>query len=88
MWDFCKELNKKGTTILLTTHYLEEAEKLCNKLAVINHGRLVKQGRMKDLLKDLETESLIIYFKNILTPKQTLNHLPLNSSTNNVLKSS
>lgn len=72
MWDFCQELNKNGTTILLTTHYLEEAEHLCNKLAIIDHGRLIKQGEVKELLKGLETETLVLSFEKIFDPKTVL----------------
>lgn len=50
MWEFLQGLVREGTTILLTTHYLEEAEALCENIAIINHGQVVKQGKMQDLL--------------------------------------
>jgi ABC-2 type transport system ATP-binding protein len=53
MWDYLRELNKKGTTILLTTHYLEEAEQLCKKVAIIQKGEIVKQGSVRSLLKEM-----------------------------------
>jgi ABC-2 type transport system ATP-binding protein len=53
MWEFLKNLNKKGVTILLTTHYLEEAEQLCKNLAIIKEGRIATQGAMKEILKSL-----------------------------------
>ncbi len=50
LWSFLKELNRNGTTILLTTHYIEEAELLCDRVAIINHGRIVAQGPPKELI--------------------------------------
>lgn len=50
MWEFLQGLVREGVTILLTTHYLEEAEALCENIAVINRGQIIKQGRMADLL--------------------------------------
>ena len=50
MWDFLKEINANGTTIILTTHYLEEAEQLCKNIAIIDHGELIENSSMKDLL--------------------------------------
>ena len=51
MWSFLKELNNRGTTIILTTHYLEEAESLCRNLAIIGNGEIIAQGLTKELLK-------------------------------------
>lgn len=52
MWEYLKKLNKKGTTILLTTHYLEEAEALCKRIAIINKGRIIKVESKEELLKE------------------------------------
>jgi ABC-2 type transport system ATP-binding protein len=60
MWDFLRELNADGVTIILTTHYLEEAEMLCDRVAIINHGKIVKDGTMKSLLATLNQESYVI----------------------------
>ncbi len=60
MWDFLRELNADGVTIILTTHYLEEAEMLCDRVAIINHGKIVKDGTMKSLLTTLNQESYVI----------------------------
>jgi ABC-2 type transport system ATP-binding protein len=60
MWDFLRELNADGTTIILTTHYLEEAEQLCRQVAIINGGDIIKQGNVKDLLTDLSSVTLVI----------------------------
>ena len=59
MWIFLKNLNAQGTTIILTTHYLEEAEMLCRNIGIIQHGELVKNTSMKQLLGSLELETFI-----------------------------
>jgi len=61
MWDFLKEQNAKGTTIILTTHYLEEAESLCNNIAIINNGITIEQTQMRSLLDRLHVETFILY---------------------------
>ena len=58
-WDFLKNINQKGVTILLTTHYLEEAESLCKNIAIINHGEIVENTSMKELLSKLNRETFI-----------------------------
>jgi ABC-2 type transport system ATP-binding protein len=63
MWAFLRELNRQGTTIILTTHYLEEAESLCRNIAIINQGRIVEQSRMEDLLFRLHTETFVLNVK-------------------------
>ncbi|KGQ40354.1 ABC transporter ATP-binding protein [Gallibacterium anatis] len=60
MWQFLQELNQQGTTIILTTHYLEEAEMLCRNIGIIQQGRLVVNTPMKSLLSKLETETFIL----------------------------
>jgi len=60
MWEFLTEINDNGTTIILTTHYLEEAEQLCRNIAIINEGRLVENTSMKKLLAELDTEFFIL----------------------------
>lgn len=60
LWDFLRELNQQGTTIILTTHYLEEAETLCRHIGIIQHGRLVENTSMKALLAKLETETFVL----------------------------
>ncbi|MFO1370462.1 MAG: ABC transporter ATP-binding protein [Marinagarivorans sp.] len=59
MWDFLQEINEQGTTIILTTHYLEEAEMLCRNIAIINQGAIVENTSMKALLKQLDKETLV-----------------------------
>lgn len=68
MWGFLKDLNDKGTTIILTTHYLEEAEMLCRNIGIIQHGELVENTSMKALLAKLKLETFILD----LAPKSPL----------------
>jgi len=60
MWDFLRELNSQGITIILTTHYLEEAEMLCRNIAIINHGIIVENTSMKTLLAQLDVETFVL----------------------------
>jgi ABC-2 type transport system ATP-binding protein len=60
MWRTLREINQAGTTIILTTHYLEEAESLCRNLAIIDHGRIVEQGPMRGLLAKLDVEGFVL----------------------------
>ena len=72
MWNFLSSLNQQGTTIILTTHYLEEAEKLCKNVAIVKNGRIVQSGKMADLLADLEHESFILQLAQPLSQVPTL----------------
>lgn len=67
MWAFLKEINEAGTTIILTTHYLEEAESLCRKVAIIDHGAIVTNTTVKALLKQLNQETFILDVRDALT---------------------
>ena len=60
MWDFLSDINKKGTTIILTTHYLEEAEQHCNNIAIIDEGIIVEDTSMKELLSRLSIQSFVL----------------------------
>ncbi|MGO1540707.1 MAG: ABC transporter ATP-binding protein [Luteimonas sp.] len=60
MWRTLREINEAGTTIILTTHYLEEAESLCRNLAIIDHGRIVEHGPMRGLLAQLDVEGFVL----------------------------
>lgn len=60
MWTFLKQLNKNGTTIILTTHYLEEVEKLCRNVAIIDRGRVIAHSSVKDIVKKVTTQSYLI----------------------------
>ncbi|UTV28113.1 ABC transporter ATP-binding protein [Photobacterium atrarenae] len=63
MWTFLREINRQGITIILTTHYLEEAEMLCRNIGIINHGVLIEHTSMKALLGKLEVETFILDIK-------------------------
>ncbi len=68
MWQFLQEINNSGTTIILTTHYLEEAETLCRNVAIIDNGSIVEQGAVSDLLSRSMVQSFVLDLKN--TPSQ------------------
>ncbi|MEO8224493.1 MAG: ABC transporter ATP-binding protein [Gammaproteobacteria bacterium] len=71
MWEFLRELNAAGTTIILTTHYLEEAENLCRHIAIIDHGRVIEQGPMTGVLTKLNEEVFL------LTPRDPVLAVPV-----------
>ena len=73
MWEFLQEINRAGTTIILTTHYLEEAENLCRNIAIIDKGIIVENTSMKALLKQLECETFVL---DLIEPIHTPPHLP------------
>jgi len=73
MWEFLREINNQGTTIILTTHYLEEAENLCRNIAIIDHGQIIEHARMSDLLNRLNVETFVLYLQH---PLATLPDLP------------
>ena len=60
MWNFISDINRAGTTVILTTHYLEEAESLCRNIAIIDHGEIVRNTDMKSLLATLDVETFIL----------------------------
>lgn len=71
MWDFLRTLNQQGTTIILTTHYLEEAESLCRNIAIIDRGRIAESDRMDRLLRKLHVETFVLTLREAVarTPK-------------------
>jgi len=73
MWEFLKEINAQGTTIILTTHYLEEAESLCRNIGIIDHGRLIENTSMRELISRLQQETFVLDLGDPLTdlPKIT-----------------
>ena len=72
MWDFLTKLNEQGTTIVLTTHYLEEAERLCRNIAIIDHGEIVENTSMHELLNQLDKETYIIELEQPYTKTPVL----------------
>jgi ABC-2 type transport system ATP-binding protein len=67
MWAFLKKINEQGTTIILTTHYLEEAELLCKEIAIIDQGQIIKNCTMTELLSELDSECLVLNTNAALT---------------------
>lgn len=76
MWGFLKNLNAQGTTIILTTHYLEEAEMLCRNIGIIQHGELIENTSMKSLLAKLKSETFILDIANPDGKKPQLSGYP------------
>ncbi len=73
MWQFLREINARGTTIILTTHYLEEAESLCRSIAIIDEGELIENTTMRKLLGQLDSETFVL---DLGAPLQQLPDLP------------
>lgn len=69
MWEFLKKINQEGITIILTTHYLEEAEMLCRNIGIINRGELIENTSMKSLLNKLQVETFILDLEAGVEPK-------------------
>ncbi len=72
MWDFLKEINSNGTTIILTTHYLEEAEQLCRNIGIIDHGEIVVNTSMKELLRKLDVQGFVLDLEDPLKEVPTI----------------
>src|SRR5690606_9436646 len=60
MWTFVRDINRAGTTVILTTHYLEEAEQLCRNIAIIDRGRIIEHTSMRELLAKLDVEVFVL----------------------------
>jgi ABC-2 type transport system ATP-binding protein len=67
MWEFLREINERGTTIILTTHYLEEAETLCRNIAIINGGLIAERDRMSSLLRKLHAETFVLNLRETVS---------------------
>jgi ABC-2 type transport system ATP-binding protein len=66
MWDFLRKINREGISIILTTHYLEEAENLCRRVAIIDQGAIIEQGSTRELLAKLHTETFVLNLRQPL----------------------
>ncbi|MGY0639067.1 MAG: ABC transporter ATP-binding protein [Paraglaciecola chathamensis] len=86
MWEFLRELNAAGTTIILTTHYLEEAESLCRNIAIIDRGKIIKNTSMNALLQQLTTETFILDIEDALTQAPHLEGYGVRLIAENVLE--
>ena len=73
MWDFLRKINEAGTTIILTTHYLEEAESLCRHIAIIDEGAIIEDARMSDVLRKLQREVFVLSLAEALVEAPVLN---------------
>ncbi len=73
MWQMMEEVNRQGTTIILTTHYLEEAESLCRNIAIINHGQIIEKSTMQNLLSRIQTEQFVLDIDQALTVAPVVN---------------
>ena len=78
MWEFIREINDRGTTVILTTHYLEEAESLCRNIAIINGGRIAESTEMRALLGRLQTETFVLNLKGRVAELPELGGFVLN----------
>lgn len=76
MWEFLEEINAQGTTIILTTHYLEEAERMCRNVAIIDEGNIIQNSSMNSLLEQLNSETFILYLRDKLNAAPSLSDFP------------
>jgi|TARA_Y100001970_G_C14243951_1_gene866728 ABC-2 type transport system ATP-binding protein len=84
LWDNVKSLNKQGLTIILTTHYLAEAEEMCDRIGILNKGKLVALDSTKNLLKKIQTKKVVFFVnKRVTIENNTLNSLEIILSNNN-----
>ncbi len=72
MWDFLKETNERGVTIILTTHYLEEAENLCRNVAIIDKGRIIENDKISNVLRKLQSETFVLNLREPLAAAPAL----------------
>jgi ABC-2 type transport system ATP-binding protein len=86
MWDFLREINESGTTIILTTHYLEEAETLCRNIAIIDGGRIAERDRMSSLLSRLNTEIFVLNLREALSTAPEFSGYPVTLVDANTLE--
>ena len=75
MWELLQNLNADGRTIILTTHYLEEAEYLCRNVGIINDGNIIIDTSLRTLLDQLKQETFIVYLKNSITAAPTIENV-------------
>jgi ABC-2 type transport system ATP-binding protein len=78
LWDYVRSLNKQGITVVLTTHYLEEAEQLCDRIAIINHGKVIANEPTRELVAKAQEKVVVVTFD------RDLDHVPVNTSFENI----
>ena len=86
MWNFLREINAAGTTIILTTHYLEEAEQLCRNIAIIDQGRIVENTSMRQLLSRMDAHTLVLDLVHAFDGLPVLNGFPLHKVDGHTLE--
>ena len=77
MWKFIQGINAAGTTVILTTHYLEEAEQLCRNIAIIDHGRIIENTAMRNLLGKLDVETFVLDLANPVADLPTVDDVKI-----------
>ncbi|ALO25486.1 MULTISPECIES: ABC transporter ATP-binding protein [Leptospira] len=88
LWEFLQKLNASGITVILTTHYLEEAENLCRNIAIIDEGKIVENTSMKDLLQKLDHETFILDFTGRLNSFKTIEGIDIKQTDSSTLEAS
>jgi ABC-2 type transport system ATP-binding protein len=86
MWTFLEEINRQGTTIILTTHYLEEAERLCRNIAIIDKGSIVQNTSIKNLIKQLNKETFVLDLKAEIKSCPALEDYPITKVDSHTLE--
>ncbi|HTP39686.1 MAG TPA: ABC transporter ATP-binding protein [Steroidobacteraceae bacterium] len=86
MWEFLRGINASGTTIILTTHYLEEAESLCRNIAIIDKGRIVERDGMNNLLRRLQTETFVLNLRGSLAQAPVVEGFALTRTDDHTLE--
>ena len=86
MWSFLEEINRQGTTIILTTHYLEEAERLCRNIAIIDKGTIVQNTSVKNLIKQLNKETFILDIKEEIKSLPSFEDYPITKIDSHTLE--
>ncbi len=79
LWDYVRSLNRQGITVVLTTHYLEEAEELCDRIAIINHGKVIANEPTRELLAKAQEKAVVVTFD------RDLDEVPENNSFDNIV---
>jgi ABC-2 type transport system ATP-binding protein len=86
MWELLQKLNNDGTTIILTTHYLEEAEYLCRNVGIINDGNIIIDTSMRKFLDQLKKETFIVYLKNPITTAPSIENVTITLTDEHTLE--
>ena len=86
MWQYLREINRRGTTIILTTHYLEEAEQLCRNVAIIDHGEIIEHTSIRALINKLDKETMILDLKQPLSSPLEVAGYPILATDNHTIE--